>query len=361
MEKIKFTCPHCQKHLSAPDEYAGRKVKCPKCQQPVVIPEAEAVAVAEVEEAVPQPSDAAKAPATEKPAPPSSAEPSGQWEGFLFGSDTLGYTFALPTDGWTRYPAAAEAELDADVFLEHADIGAIKFVISEWKLEPEELLAEAEDNYRSEVKQFNLVGSERTTVAGCAAKRVEYMGILPSDEGEEGQLLKFVAWVFVKDRCAYQIIAMSAPATFSRLKKEAAAAVASFSFDPDRARQWKTTRLEQSIQEHRQVLRKVLKRTLIVTIPLAACIMFFGPQVDMSVPAAIVIGLLVLVLGSVWTAGWQLAFRARVGPEDFEHRGCQSLGCVLFLVLPLLAPFELLKFFAILSKMKNEYARLQQG
>jgi hypothetical protein len=35
---IKFKCPQCAKEISAGDEYAGRKAKCPKCQTVLAIP-----------------------------------------------------------------------------------------------------------------------------------------------------------------------------------------------------------------------------------------------------------------------------------------------------------------------------------
>jgi hypothetical protein len=35
---IKFPCPGCQKTISVPDHYAGKKAKCPGCQAPITIP-----------------------------------------------------------------------------------------------------------------------------------------------------------------------------------------------------------------------------------------------------------------------------------------------------------------------------------
>lgn len=35
---IKFSCPHCGKNISAPDNLAGKKGKCPGCQQTMPIP-----------------------------------------------------------------------------------------------------------------------------------------------------------------------------------------------------------------------------------------------------------------------------------------------------------------------------------
>src|SRR5438128_860889 len=41
---IKFPCPHCKKALKVKDELAGRKAKCPSCQQILTIPKAVATA-----------------------------------------------------------------------------------------------------------------------------------------------------------------------------------------------------------------------------------------------------------------------------------------------------------------------------
>ena len=35
---VRFNCPSCNNNLMAPDEYSGRKSKCPKCGQTNVVP-----------------------------------------------------------------------------------------------------------------------------------------------------------------------------------------------------------------------------------------------------------------------------------------------------------------------------------
>jgi len=35
---IKVICQSCQKELNAPEKYAGKRVKCPGCQEPLAIP-----------------------------------------------------------------------------------------------------------------------------------------------------------------------------------------------------------------------------------------------------------------------------------------------------------------------------------
>jgi hypothetical protein len=35
---IKFFCPHCNRKLGVPDEYAGKRVRCSSCHQPCIVP-----------------------------------------------------------------------------------------------------------------------------------------------------------------------------------------------------------------------------------------------------------------------------------------------------------------------------------
>ncbi len=39
---IDFSCNHCGKKLRVPDDFAGKKAKCPQCQEVVSIPAADA-------------------------------------------------------------------------------------------------------------------------------------------------------------------------------------------------------------------------------------------------------------------------------------------------------------------------------
>lgn len=67
---IRFRCPSCQKKIEAPDRMAGRVVDCPRCQQPLTIPEPLDEVVAPIEAAVP-----AAAPALPKVPRKRSVEP----------------------------------------------------------------------------------------------------------------------------------------------------------------------------------------------------------------------------------------------------------------------------------------------
>ena len=46
---IKFACSKCRQSIRVDDKYAGKKGKCPKCGQPVVVPERSAVIVFDCE------------------------------------------------------------------------------------------------------------------------------------------------------------------------------------------------------------------------------------------------------------------------------------------------------------------------
>ena len=38
MSDFKFSCPHCQQHLEAPEEMAGATIDCPHCKQRISVP-----------------------------------------------------------------------------------------------------------------------------------------------------------------------------------------------------------------------------------------------------------------------------------------------------------------------------------
>jgi hypothetical protein len=72
---IKFTCPHCHLTMTVPDELAGRRGKCRKCQGPVTVPPLSNGAAPKAAPAAPPapPKPAAK-PAPRQAAPPPSAD-----------------------------------------------------------------------------------------------------------------------------------------------------------------------------------------------------------------------------------------------------------------------------------------------
>ena len=66
---IPVRCPSCEKGLGIPDKYAGKKVKCPKCQSPIKVPAGEAVAAgASSKSATAKPAASTKPAAAAKPA-----------------------------------------------------------------------------------------------------------------------------------------------------------------------------------------------------------------------------------------------------------------------------------------------------
>jgi hypothetical protein len=66
---LKFTCPACHKSLRGPEDLAGKRVKCPACQQVIAVPEAEAVGHEPAHPPIPVPA------AADLPTPPPSVEP----------------------------------------------------------------------------------------------------------------------------------------------------------------------------------------------------------------------------------------------------------------------------------------------
>jgi len=50
---IKFHCNKCGKGIKAPDKYAGKKVKCPKCKSSNLLPSGDDLQAYEIEEVLP--------------------------------------------------------------------------------------------------------------------------------------------------------------------------------------------------------------------------------------------------------------------------------------------------------------------
>lgn len=363
MAKISFACPHCGKKLGVPMAMAGKKGKCPNCQGVVEVPVGP-VPAGEVAEPGPQkPVPAGAGTANEESMPDSGGEePEGRPEPTpgsvsvppnLFGSDVYDYTFILPTDGWQRYGRAEEEQTGADVLLEHPDMGGIKIVVSEWRLPPNELFESAEEQYRSEVNEFRLLDSRQAKVAGRDAMYFEYMGIADEEEG----LLTFGVYCFVEEDQCFQVMAISAPERFGRLMEDVTAAMQSFSFDDQMVYLYALKRTQEDILARKQTLRWAVKRGIYVAAVLAGggflgtrgVVQFFGPVGD------IVVCVMVLILGIPLFTAWALAFRKRVSHVNFAQSGCFELGCLLTVVLPVMAPFDAVGFLLRLKTLERRY------
>ncbi len=80
---IKFHCPHCSQKIGVAAQHAGKKVRCTKCGQPVTIPSAtqtQAQPKAAAPTPAPKPAPAVKPAAAPKPqpAPPPPQEDDGE-------------------------------------------------------------------------------------------------------------------------------------------------------------------------------------------------------------------------------------------------------------------------------------------
>ena len=70
MADIKFSCPHCQRHIQAGPEYGGLQINCPSCNGPIIIPGAPIAAPQPVAIAAPPPMVAAACPSCAAPVAP---------------------------------------------------------------------------------------------------------------------------------------------------------------------------------------------------------------------------------------------------------------------------------------------------
>lgn len=53
MSVVRVECPHCRKKIQAPEKYRGKKIKCPGCKGPLLVPQLDDVSAAELSPAVP--------------------------------------------------------------------------------------------------------------------------------------------------------------------------------------------------------------------------------------------------------------------------------------------------------------------
>lgn len=145
----------------------------------------------------------------------------------VFSSGRFGYHFALPTEGWLRYPAQEENKVGADLLVEHPGIGAIKCVVTVLEADYDELCDMAIRAYQSDMREFRLLGSGAAEIAGIGGVYIEFEGV-PHDS--DGTRVCFLAHLFMTGGYLFQVIGFSPAGTFSRLRYEAGAAVSSFAF-----------------------------------------------------------------------------------------------------------------------------------
>jgi len=99
---LEISCPSCQAKFRAPEKYAGKKIKCPKCQGVITVPGAAAAGSAGAASAAPKPGP------PKKPTPAATSTPKEEWYMQTEEGEQYGPVTRQELDGW-----AAEGRLDA--------------------------------------------------------------------------------------------------------------------------------------------------------------------------------------------------------------------------------------------------------
>ena len=215
---LPLACPACGRSYQVSPVLNGKRITCLDCHTEF--------------DGQAQPQTLATAPEETPEAVSVLGQPDAeQQSGFPFASDTEDYSFSVPTEGWVRQSPREERDSGADLFIEHPNIGAIKVVISEWQLDFDDLAEGIEEAWKSEINHYSRITIGRTTIAGLPAVCAEYEG---TEEGST-ERIKFLAHAFLRDKKVFQVFGIAGPITFPRAKKEASAAVKSWSFDPQKA------------------------------------------------------------------------------------------------------------------------------
>jgi hypothetical protein len=227
-EKTRIRCPACQRRFNVKVSLLGKSGPCPRCGQRFTITPA-------VLDPGPEPLEpgleggavsggGSTSPNAELPSRPAVA-PTREPVVF-FASVGHQYCFGLPTSGWLRLQPDDEKKITADLAVGHPHIGFVKVAVSDWPMSLEDFQQGLESSLGSEIKGFRIQNKGPAHVAGLPALFMEYSGRVA------GGRLKYKAYVFVRNRMAYQIVGFSEPMMFPRLKKELATAVKSFSLEP---------------------------------------------------------------------------------------------------------------------------------
>ncbi len=165
---------------------------------------------------------------TEAAEPQTAASTSPASGGTVFSSKKYGYSFSVSGRGWRRSSPKVERKRGADVAVQHADIGLIKCVVSECKLDVNTVYERLGMACEIEVEDFKLISKSKETVAGCPGAVFEYEG---NFAGGDGTKYKIIRYAFLRGGLLFQVLGPAPSKTFKRLKDETIAAVASFVFD----------------------------------------------------------------------------------------------------------------------------------
>lgn len=145
-----------------------------------------------------------------------------------FASRKYRYAFTPASSEWVRSHARTERQMGADMLLEHPTLGLLKVVVEKLDASPDAFYAGLAELYRDETESFQELGRGAKTLGGLPAAWVEFR----ADYGD-GEMVGCFAQVLATGTMLYQLLALGPTTIYGRLKDEAQAAAASFTFDPE--------------------------------------------------------------------------------------------------------------------------------
>jgi len=146
--------------------------------------------------------------------------------GARFASERYGYSFTVPSSDWRRSSREMEQARQTDLQLEHAQLGMIRWQVSESNLDAADVMNEVKRLYSTTLDDFEELGKATETVAGCSALSME-------SRARHGQmLLAMLTSVFARDGRVYCVTWGGPPEAKSQGSAELRAVLSSFTFGP---------------------------------------------------------------------------------------------------------------------------------
>ncbi|MHC5109356.1 MAG: hypothetical protein ACYTHJ_05710 [Planctomycetota bacterium] len=149
-------------------------------------------------------------------------------ESLTITSKRYGYAFKVPNHYWRRCSPRLERKRQADIAIEHQDLGALKCVVSRCLLGAKDAFSRLRVACEVEVEKFKLLDRADETVAGSKAVRLEYEGAFARGDGKTYRIIRYA---FLRNELLYQVVALGTPEQFAELREQTAAIVSSLVFE----------------------------------------------------------------------------------------------------------------------------------